>query len=135
MTPLGGTCPYTNITVAVAPGPMLEMLPNSPHLIMLVKQEEPSFQRLMGTPVGGCLSTVFRRPTVLLGGVDPVPNIRMAILEVEGQLPCSGHYDMINLLSKGLLIKGFKAHRAGGFLQNDPVRDLLSNTMPALLFP
>ena len=64
-----------------------------------------------------------------------MPDVLVSIPEMEGQLPCAGHFDMIHLLGKGLLIKCFKAHRAGGLLQDDPVRDLLSNAMPTLLFP
>ena len=63
-----------------------------------------------------------------------MPNVRMAILEMKGQLPCAGHFDMVNLLGKCLLVKCFKAHCAGGFLQDDPVWDLLSDASSAFLF-
>ena len=63
-----------------------------------------------------------------------MPDVLVSIPEMEGQLPCAGHFDMIHLLGKGLLIKCFKAHRAGGFLQDDPVWDLLSDASSALLF-
>ena len=84
--------------------------------------------------VRGDLSPVLRCPAILLGGVHPVPDVRVTIPEMEGQLPCAGHLDMVDPLGKGLLIKCFKAHRTGGFLQDDPVRDFLPDAAPALLF-
>ena len=48
-----------------------------------------------------------------------MPDVRVSIPEMEGQLPCAGHLDMVDPLGKGLLIKCFKAHCAGGFLQDD----------------
>ena len=101
----GSACPYAHIAIPIAPGLMLEIVPACAALDFAGKAGGALFpKRLMRTPVGGGLSPVLNCPAILLGGIDPVPDVRVSIPEMEGQLTCTSHFDMIHLLGKGLTI-------------------------------